>query len=133
MFYLVRITLIFYHSKYLTDSSEVQGILSSKIHFKFYSLFMAMTYNIPVQSVIFSGLRGVGKTVLINSLQKKAEEKNIFCKHIEVEERNDFISQIASCSQAFLRKISAKEKFKHLIQKPLEAILFRNHTPFIAK
>ena len=27
------------------------------------SLFMAMTYNIPVQSVIFSGLRGVGKTV----------------------------------------------------------------------
>ena len=54
------------------------------------SLFMAMTYNIPVQSVIFSGLRGVGKTVLINSLQKKAEEKNIFCKHIEVEERNDF-------------------------------------------
>ena len=86
------------------------------------SLFMAMTYNIPVQSVIFSGLRGVGKTVLINSLQKKAEEKNIFCKHIEVEERNDFISQIASCSQAFLRKISAKEKFKHLIQKPLEAI-----------
>ena len=83
---------------------------------------MAMTYNIPVQSVIFSGLRGVGKTVLINSLQKKAEEKNIFCKHIEVEERNDFISQIASCSQAFLRKISAKEKFKHLIQKPLEAI-----------
>ena len=46
------------------------------------SLFMAMTYNIPVQFVIFSGLRGVGKTVLINSLQKKAEEKNIFCKHI---------------------------------------------------
>ena len=47
------------------------------------SLFMAMTYNIPVQSVIFSGLRGVGKTVLINSLQKKAEEKNIFCRTAE--------------------------------------------------
>lgn len=85
------------------------------------SLFMAMTYNIPVQSVIFSGLRGVGKTVLINSLQKKAEEKNIFCKHTKW--RNwRLYSQIASCSQAFLRKISAKEKFKHLIQKPLEAI-----------
>lgn len=41
------------------------------------SLFMAMTYNIPVQSVIFSGLRGVGKTVLINSLQKK-QKKRIF-------------------------------------------------------
>lgn len=86
------------------------------------SLFEALNMNVPTQSVIFSGLRGVGKTVLINKLQKAAEEKEIFCKHIEVEERNDFISQIASCSQAFLRQVSTKEKFKHLIQKPLEAI-----------
>ena len=86
------------------------------------SLFEALTYNIPVQSVIFSGLRGVGKTVLINRLQLIAEEKDIFCKHIEVEERNDFISQIAACSQAFLRRLSAKEKFRNMIQKPLDAI-----------
>lgn len=85
-------------------------------------IFTALKMNIPVQSVIFSGLRGVGKTVLINRLQKIAEEKGIFCKHLEVEERNDFISQIASCSQSFLRKISMKEKCKHLIQKPLDAI-----------
>lgn len=85
-------------------------------------MFTALTMNLPTQSVIFSGLRGVGKTVLINKLQKMAEEKDIFCKHIEVEERNDFVSQIASCSQAFLRKVSAKEKFKHLIQRPLDAI-----------
>lgn len=85
-------------------------------------MFSALKMNIPTQSVIFSGLRGVGKTVLINKLQNIAEEKDIFCKHIEVEERNDFISQIATCSQAFLRKVSTKEKFKHLIQKPLDAI-----------
>ncbi|MBP3609601.1 MAG: ATP-binding protein [Lachnospiraceae bacterium] len=85
-------------------------------------IFEALNMNIPVQSVIFSGLRGVGKTVLINKLQKIAEDKNIFCRHIEVEERNDFVSQIATCAQAFLRKVSAKEKFKHLIQKPLDAI-----------
>lgn len=85
-------------------------------------MFTALKMNVPTQSVIFSGLRGVGKTVLINKLQRIAEEKDIFCKHIEVEERNDFVSQIAACSQAFLRKVSAKEKFKHLIQKPLEAI-----------
>lgn len=82
----------------------------------------AMKANIPTQSVIFSGLRGVGKTVLINRLQKIAESKDIFCKHIEIEARNDFISQIASCSQAFLREVSAKEKFKNLIKKSLEAI-----------
>ncbi len=85
-------------------------------------MFLALTMNIPTQSVIFSGLRGVGKTVLINKLQKIAEEHNIFCRHIEVEERNDFISQIAACSQAFLRKVSTKEKFRDLIQKPLDAI-----------
>lgn len=85
-------------------------------------VFDGLMLNIPTQSVIFSGLRGVGKTVLINRLQTIAEEKGIFCRHIEVEERNDFISQIASCSQAFLRKISTVEKFKHLIQKPLDAI-----------
>ena len=72
------------------------------------NLFDALTLNIPTQSVIFSGLRGVGKTVLINRLQNIAEDKGIFCKHIEVEERNDFISQLASCSQAFLRKIDRK-------------------------
>ena len=85
-------------------------------------MFDALTRNVPTQSVIFSGLRGVGKTVLINKLQKIAEDKDIFCRHIEIEERNDFISQIATCSQAFLRKVSTKEKFKHLIQKPLDAI-----------
>ena len=85
-------------------------------------MFNALSMNIPTPSIVFSGLRGVGKTVLINKLQGIAEEKDIFCRHIEVEERNDFISQIATCSQAFLRKVSAKEKFKHLIQKPLDAI-----------
>lgn len=85
-------------------------------------MFIALKMNIPTQSIIFSGLRGVGKTVLMNKLQDIAEEKNIFCRHIEVEERNDFVSQIATCAQAFLRKVSTKEKFKHLVQKPLDAI-----------
>ncbi|MBQ8662713.1 MAG: ATP-binding protein [Eubacterium sp.] len=85
-------------------------------------LFEAIKLNIPTQSIIFSGLRGVGKTVLINRLQKCAESKGIFCKHIEVETRNDFISQIASCSQAFLREVSVKEKVSGLIRKSIEAI-----------
>lgn len=85
-------------------------------------IFEALKIGVPTQSIIYSGLRGVGKTVLINRLQEIAEDKGIFCRHIEVEERNDFISQIAECSQAFLRKVSAVEKFKHLVQKPLDAI-----------
>lgn len=86
------------------------------------NVFDALVMNIPAQSVIFSGLRGVGKTVLINRLQKLAEEKGIFCKHLEVESRNDFISQIAACSQAFLREVNTKEKLKNLIKKSMDAI-----------
>lgn len=85
-------------------------------------IFDGLKYNIPSQSIIYSGLRGVGKTVLINKLLSIAEEKDIFCRHIEVEERKDFISQVATCAQAFLRKVSTKEKFAHLLQKPLDAI-----------
>lgn len=85
-------------------------------------VFDALKINIPMQSIIFSGLCGVGKTVLINKLQSIAEDKDIFCKHIEIEERNDFISQLAECAQMFLRKVSAKENFKHLVKKPLDAI-----------
>ena len=73
-------------------------------------MFDALTMDIPTQSIIFSGLRGVGKTVLINKLQSIAEEKGIFCKHIEIEERNDFISQIAECSQAFFKNSKCKRK-----------------------
>ena len=85
-------------------------------------MFEALKLGIPTQSIIFSGLRGVGKTVLINELQKIAEEKDIFCKHIEVEEKDDFISQLADCSQTFLRHVSTIEKFKHLMNKPLDAL-----------
>ena len=79
-------------------------------------LFKAMKAGIPVQSVIFSGLRGVGKTVLINKLQRKAEENGIFCKYIEIEEKNDFISQIAACSQSFLRSASMTGKLQAFIE-----------------
>lgn len=85
-------------------------------------VFEALTMGIPARSIIYSGLRGIGKTVLINKLEEIADDYGILHCHIEVEEKNDFISQIAECAQDFLREISGKEKFKHLIKKPLEAI-----------
>lgn len=92
------------------DISEMEGV------------FDAIINGIPVQSVIYTGLRGVGKTVLINRLENIASEKGIFCKHIEVEERSDFVSQIIACSQVFLRRISTKEKAKYLITNSLDAL-----------
>ncbi|MBQ6735703.1 MAG: ATP-binding protein [Lachnospiraceae bacterium] len=85
-------------------------------------LYEAMLAGIPVQSVIISGLRGVGKTVLINRLQAIAEEAGVFTKYIEIEEKKDFISQIASCAQAYLREAEKKEKLKNIIRKGMDAI-----------
>lgn len=85
-------------------------------------IFEALVIGVPVRSMIYSGLRGVGKTVLINKLEEIADDCGIFYEHIEIEEKNDFISQIAKSAQLFLREISVKENFKHLIKKPLEAI-----------
>ena len=73
-------------------------------------IFEALQMKIPVQSLIFSGLRGVGKTVLINHLQKIAEDKEIFCRHIEIEEKSDFIAQIATSAQIFLQTVSAGKR-----------------------
>lgn len=85
-------------------------------------IFDALSMQIPAQSIIYSGLRGVGKTVLINKLRIIAEEKGIFCRHIEIEEKQDFIAQIAACSQTFLREVSIKERVKHLISKSIDSI-----------
>ncbi|MBR3993146.1 MAG: ATP-binding protein, partial [Anaerotignum sp.] len=84
--------------------------------------FQALTLNIPVQSVVYSGLRGVGKTVLLNALQKNAGSYQIFCKYIEVETRKDFITQMIACSQMFVREASAAGKASHLIAKVIDAL-----------
>lgn len=84
--------------------------------------FQAMKMSIPVQSIVYTGLRGVGKTVLLNQMQTIAEKEGIECRHIEVENRNDFISQIAACCQTYIRSISQFEKAKVVVTKALDAI-----------
>ena len=86
------------------------------------AVYDALLVGIPSQSVIFSGLRGVGKTVLINRLQEIAGEKGIFSKYIEIEEKKDFVSQIASCSQAYLREVSMGEKLRTIVQRGMDAV-----------
>lgn len=85
-------------------------------------IFDALSMQIPTRSIVYSGLRGVGKTVLLNELYTIAEAKGIFCRHIEIEEKRDFVVQIAACAQAFLRELSVRERVKHLITKSIDAI-----------
>lgn len=82
----------------------------------------ALKAGVPTQSVVFSGLRGVGKTVLINRLQEIADEKGVYSRYIEIEEKKDFVSQIASSAQSYLREFSSGERFRKLVQRGMDAI-----------
>lgn len=71
----------------------------------------------PQQSVIYSGLRGVGKTVLLNAIESEAEEKDILFEHIEINENRNFIQQIANTAKKFIHKMSRKEAAKEAVRK----------------
>ena len=85
-------------------------------------IFTYLKENMDTKSVIYSGLRGVGKTVLINYIEKIAEENNIFCRHIEIEEKQDFIIQLSDCASYYLRQTTVTEPIKILFNKAIEAI-----------
>lgn len=82
----------------------------------------SMKNNTSTRSVIYIGLRGVGKTVLLNSIEEIADEKDIVYEHIEADSKVNFITQLISTSQTLARKISAKEKAKKFIDDILETL-----------
>lgn len=83
---------------------------------------LSLEQRFPQQSVIYYGLRGVGKTVLLNKIEEIADDHSILCDHIEVKEKGGFLAQITNTSLKFLRNISTKEKAKDFIEKARTAI-----------
>ena len=62
----------------------------------------------PQKSVIYYGLRGVGKTVLLNTVEDKADDLDILYEHIEIAEKKSFLKQIAIASNKIIHKLSSK-------------------------
>lgn len=56
----------------------------------------ALAANYQSRSLVLYGLRGVGKTVLLNSIESIAEVEGILVRHIEVEEKKGLIAPLAS-------------------------------------
>lgn len=56
----------------------------------------ALAANYQNRSIVLYGLRGVGKTVLLNSIESIAEGEGVLVRHIEVEEKKGLISPLAS-------------------------------------
>lgn len=59
----------------------------------------ALANGYPQKSVIYYGLRGVGKTVLLNAIEEQAENFDVLYAHIEITEKRSFIVQIANMSK----------------------------------
>lgn len=69
------------------------------------------------RSVIYYGLRGVGKTVLLSSIEQIADENNIYYEHIEALENGSFTGTISLYINKLLAKMSLKEAAKSYIEK----------------
>ena len=78
----------------------------------------ALAANYQYRSIVLYGLRGVGKTVLLNSIESIAEGEGVLVRHIEVEEKKGLIAPLASacCSlSSSLNKIElVKSKFEQI-------------------
>lgn len=74
--------------KYLAGRDDILEAASLQIK--------ALAANYQNRSIILYGLRGVGKTVLLNSIESIAEGEGVLVRHIEVEEKKGLISPLAS-------------------------------------
>lgn len=71
------------------------------------------------QASIFYGLRGVGKTVLLNAIEELAEEQDYIYEHIEISENDNFKSVIALYLKKIILQLSVIETVKEKFLKTL--------------
>lgn len=73
----------------------------------------------PQRSLMLYGLRGVGKTVLLNKINEIAEDEKFIVEQIEMSENDDFRKVIANFIRKILLKISKLENAKAKLIKAL--------------
>ncbi|MBR4026306.1 MAG: ATP-binding protein, partial [Lachnospiraceae bacterium] len=77
----------------------------------------ALAKGYPQKSIVYYGLRGVGKTVLLNAIEEQAEKFNILYAHIEIAEKKSFIVQISNVSKKIIHQMSVIESAKDFGKK----------------
>jgi Cdc6-like AAA superfamily ATPase len=82
-------------------------------------LLQSVAAGTPQRSLMLYGLRGVGKTVLLNSVEEIAEGMNYKAEHLEMSEGDDFRRVIAKTVRKVLLGISTFENLKNKARRAL--------------
>ena len=77
----------------------------------------ALAANYQSRSIVLYGLRGVGKTVLLNSIESIAEGEGVLVRHIEVEEKRGLIAPLASACCALSASLNRIELVKSNLEQ----------------
>ena len=76
----------------------------------------------PAKSIIMVGLRGVGKTVLLDRMRSDAEASGIHTVRIEAPENKSLPAMLAPVLRLALLRLSQLESAKALAQRALRAL-----------
>ena len=74
------------------------------------------------KSLLLVGLRGVGKTVLLDRIREDAEAEGIYALRIEAPENRSLPSMLAPQMRTALLKLSNREAVKHFAERGLRAL-----------
>lgn len=78
--------------------------------------------GLPTKSVLMVGLRGVGKTVLLDRMRDEAEQAGIQTLRVEAPESRSLPAMLAPQLRQSLLSLSRDEKAKELAQRALRAL-----------
>ena len=76
----------------------------------------------PAKSILMVGLRGVGKTVLLDRMREDAEAKGIHTLRVEAPESRSLPAMLAPQLRQALLRLSRNEKAKDLAQRALRGL-----------
>ena len=86
-------------------------------------LLLARTKNgRSAKSLIINGLRGVGKTVLLNRIAQKARERDYHVISIEVDENNSFLYSLVQHLRRLLLEMDTSSNLKAKARKALAVL-----------
>lgn len=76
----------------------------------------------PGKSIMMVGLRGVGKTVLLDRIRQEAEERGICTLNVEAPENRSLPAALAPRLRVALLQLSNREKARQLAQRALRGL-----------